>query len=422
MNENNKFSNITPEEMWKWHFIEKAYRKIMKIYNFKEVRTSVVQPLSLLEKIYFFMDNLSDNNINDTTILKIGNESSYGLRPDITISIFNEELISKMSDPVNRLFYCGQIFRNLKNNISQHHQFGAEILGIAEPLAEVEIISLAIRVTRELGLKNLQLNVNSYGCPKCRPNFEKALKKFIIKHKNKYCESCVQKIESQNELHKECTSEKCRAINSEAPKITSYLCNDCKNNYTEVKLMLSNLMIDYQEKPHYENNFRYYNRTVFELIAKNGEEEYRLGGGGRYDSLAKHITGNTLPAVGFSLNSFLLLQLLDKLKLLYPPKPEFHVLLYAKNLNLNITFIHIAQDLHDHGINTVFGYTGMKSAQETEIAKKENCQAVLVIEENLLNSGKIKYKDLTKHLVQNIYLQEIIECIDRQRKIYEVEE
>jgi len=407
--------NILPEEIWKWQYYEHKVQDVMNQFNFKEIRTSLIQPTELLDKTLFHIEAKTDSTETEQMIFHIDKDKRYGLRTDGTISLFNTDIVNRAFTDVQRVYYHGPFFIN-KSTIEQNYQVGAEILGMEGSLSDIEIVALGMRIFKNLGMNGVKVLVNSFGCSACRPDYVEALKTFILENKNHYCNECVESIENSGEFCMSCTNPDCVKKSESAPKMIDYICQDCSTNFKEVKRFLSNLMLDYEIDLSLTGNFKYYNRTVFEFRIKSDDGFIKLGGGGRYDLLATHISGKSLSAIGFSLNTEKILDIMSKNHSFHKPLPRFKVLLYAKSKGLDITLVQLIQDFHENGIYTAINEKVVDDRTEEEYLYLEDCHAVVILEDSLLKNGKIRYKNLAKKVEENVYLQEIILVLDRQRK------
>ncbi|MCX7991051.1 MAG: histidine--tRNA ligase [Proteobacteria bacterium] len=297
------FNDIYGKESVIFQKLESLLREILKLWNFKEVR------LPILEKTELFQRGIGD----DTDIVEKEmytfydrNGESLTMRPEGTASVvrFLNEHKLYGSDRYLKFFYIGPMFRYerpQKGRLRQFHQAGIEIFGLPHPLAELEGISVLQYILSRIGITDTTFYINSLGCDLCRPGYKEALFSFFDNKEEHLCEDCKRrKIKNPLRLI-DCKSTKCQENLEKAPKITDFLCNNCKNHFDELKNLLFLYNISFEENPKIVRGLDYYNRTVFEVHSKSLGAQSALCAGGRYDRLSKDLGGFDLPAFGWAM-------------------------------------------------------------------------------------------------------------------------
>ena len=201
-------------------------------------------------------------------------------------------------------FYVISCFRHEKpqaGRLREFHQFGCEMVGAANARADADVISLAKSVLDRLGLKGIELNINSIGCPKCRAEYHKALKAYFEQYKDKLCETCQQRLEKNPMRILDCKSAEDQEIAKNAPVILDYLCDECSEHFTQLKNNLKLMNIEYKVNPRIVRGLDYYTKTVFEFITTDIGAQGTICGGGRYDGLIEQLGGKPTPALGFGM-------------------------------------------------------------------------------------------------------------------------
>ena len=167
------------------------------------------------------------------------------------------------------------------------------MFGAAEPVADAQIIAMALSAFKRLGLEDVGLQLNSIGCPECRKEYHKALKEYFTARKEQLCDTCLSRLERNPMRILDCKSPECQEVCKGAPKITDYLCGDCKAHFAKVQEFLTALGIEFEIDPGLVRGLDYYTRTVFEFPSKS--LGFALGGGGRYDGLVEEFGGKPTP-------------------------------------------------------------------------------------------------------------------------------
>jgi histidyl-tRNA synthetase len=235
-----------------------------------------------------------------------GNEN-VSLRPEGTAPLvrayINHGMINQ-PQPV-KMYYWGPMFRYERpqhGRFRQHHQFGVEVFGDANPVQDSEVILLAHLFYKELGIKTT-IHINSLGCAQCRPGYSAELVAYYRSKRSQLCEDCKRRLAKNPLRLLDCKEPGCQPIKESAPHIVDFLDDDCKNHLMRVLEYLDDLQVPYVLNPHLVRGFDYYNRTVFEMMLAEENEmgQVALGGGGRYDTLVEQMGGRPTPACGFGI-------------------------------------------------------------------------------------------------------------------------
>jgi histidyl-tRNA synthetase len=294
--------DILPGESLLWAALEQKIRAAMQAFNFQEIRTPLFEQTELFARS---IGQLTDIVSKEMYTFEDRGHKKLTLKPEMTAPVmraFIENTLYARS-PVNKLFYISALFRQENpqaGRLRQFHQFGAETLGVPQPSADAEIIDLALTAYEQVGLKNLQLRINSVGDPLCRVPYKKTLQNYIEPHLADYCPDCQRRFEENPMRILDCKNERCASLNQQAPKISQHLCDACADHYRSLQNQLQRLGIAYTENPYLVRGLDYYTRTVFEITSEALGAQNAICGGGRYDLLAEELGGPPTPAVGFA--------------------------------------------------------------------------------------------------------------------------
>ncbi|RME85218.1 MAG: histidine--tRNA ligase, partial [Zetaproteobacteria bacterium] len=310
------FHDRLPEDAAKDQAIEAAAREVFARYGFAEVRLPAVERTELFvrsigeetdivgKEMYRFVDKGGDD---------------LCLRPEGTAGAMRAYLqATGGKGGETRWFYVADMFRRerpQKGRLRQFRQVGCELFGEASPSADVEVLAAAFRILEALPLQGaIRLELNSLGCPACRPRYREALQAFLSGIKDRLCADC-QKRSVHNPLRVlDCKNEACQAALGPAPEILAYLCEDCAAHFAAVRAGLDALGIGYRVNPRIVRGLDYYVRTAFEFVSDALGAQATVLAGGRYDGLARALGGPDVPAVGFAAG-------VERLALLMPDEP-----------------------------------------------------------------------------------------------------
>ncbi len=382
--------DILPQEMGLWYKMEDNARRIFTNAGYGEIRTPIFEATEL------FARGVGDTTdiVNKEMYTFEKSERSLTLRPENTAGVvrsYIENGMHRISAPV-KLWYKGPMFRYERPQAGrqrQFHQVGVEMFGIKDSTADAEIIELAVSYLNSLGLNDLEVEINSLGCPECRENFKKTLKEVLKPYYNDLCDDCKTRYEKNPLRLLDCKVESCKNI-FEKPEVKSviqgdFICDECAEHFNELKSYLDVLGIKYTVNKLLVRGLDYYNRTVFEIKSNNLGSQNAVCGGGRYDTLVSNLGGQETPAIGFAMGMERLYSLLEKED---ESKLDAFVVSTDKKEALKLV-----KYLRDNNIKTDFDFNAKKFTKQMEKASKVSKYAVILGEDEI-SSGKVSVKNL----------------------------
>lgn len=378
-------NDILPDISYRWNFLESTIHNIAKNFGFHEIRTPIFEHTELFTHGVGDATDIVEKEMY--TFVDRGGRS-LALRPEGTASVVRAYLEHSLHKKEERLkvYYIGPMFRYEKpqaGRFRQHHQFGLEIFGESSPLADVEVISLVYELYRQLGIKNIRININSVGCD-CRSEFIEVLKKFLEINLDKLCDDCHRRYYKNPLRVFDCKNSKCQGILSEAPKGINYICNTCREHLDGVLHGLDILGIPYEIIPTLVRGLDYYTNTVFEVVSETLGAQNAIGGGGRYNNLIKSLGGPAIPAVGFAagLERILLTMDNEDITIKNPNIIDIRVISIGETAK-EVAF-RMCYDLRRMGINTDMDYREKSLKAQLRNAGKHNDRFVIIIGEDEL--------------------------------------
>jgi len=404
--------DLLPEESYKWQEVESKVKKVFDSYNFKEIRVPVFEHTELFQR---GVGETTDVVQKEMYTFDDKGGRSITLRPEGTagaIRAYLENGMNSLPSPI-KMWYEMAMYRyeNVqKGRLREFHQFGIEIIGTPSYLADVETIMIGLDLFKTLNIPDIELNINSIGCPKCRKEYETVLKEFIGKNLDEYCETCKSRFNKNPLRILDCKEEKCKKLNVGAPKMIDYLCDECKAHFENVKNALEANEINYQIDSNIVRGLDYYTKTVFEFVDK--KSGLTVLGGGRYDGLVEELGGLPTPAVGFGCGVERLMEMFeennsslkDKVPNLYILPMDEKAYNCADNLSrgLREKGLVIEKDIMERSFNSQMKY-----------ANKIGAKFLLVLGETEISSNKAKLKDMISGEEQEVSLniEEIYEII-----------
>jgi len=296
----NGFKDILPDEVLGWQTIETTARDIFRRFGMQEIR------LPILEKTELFARSIGESTDIVEKEMYTFVDKGITMRPEATASLLRAYIEHGLHvrQPVQRLFTIGPMFRHerpQKGRQRQFHQIDTEIIGAQEPQIDAELMAMGQLLLTELGLE-ASLEINSLGCPQCRPGFRTALIGYLNKQKDGLCEDCKRRIDTNPLRALDCKNKQCRTLVQEAPSIPENLCPDCENHFSAVQQQLDALNVTYTLNRFMVRGLDYYTRTTFEFLTDNLGAQAAVAAGGRYDGLIEQLGGpKNMPGIGFAM-------------------------------------------------------------------------------------------------------------------------
>jgi histidyl-tRNA synthetase len=293
--------DIVPAEAYKWQYLEGILRETARDFGFTEIRFPTFEHTELFLR---GVGDTTDVVQKEMYTFEDKGGRSISLRPEGTASVVRsliENSLYAAGFPV-KVYYIAPNFRYEKpqaGRLREHHQFGVEYFGAAGPDADAETIAVAYTYLKRLGIKGVELRINSLGCPKCRPAFHEALHKYFSGRESELCPTCGDRL-GRNPLRiLDCKSPVCQAVSHDAPVGLDFLCGDCCEHFEGLKSRLEELGIGFTVDPRIVRGLDYYTRTVFEFVSTEIGSQGTVCGGGRYDGLVGLLGGPETPGLGF---------------------------------------------------------------------------------------------------------------------------
>ncbi len=319
--------DILPAEVGRWHAVEARVRDLTRRYGYQEIRTPVVEHTEVFQRGVGRGTDIVDKEMY--TFLDRG-QRSLSLRAEGTAPVmraFLEHNLGSAGLPV-KVYYLCPIFRYDRpqaGRYRQHTQFGAEVIGAAQPAADAEALSLAVRLVQSLGLGRFDVHVSSVGDQVCRPRYLQVLREYYRPRLGEVCEDCRRRFEVAPLRLLDCKRERDREIARRAPRMLDYLCGPCRAHFDAVRGYLDAMGLAYIVDPYVVRGLDYYTRTAWEAFSQALGAQNVVFGGGRYDELAEQLGGRPTPGVGFGLGLERLLLMLDQEGVKVPEEPQLAV-------------------------------------------------------------------------------------------------
>lgn len=399
--------DILPQEMNLWHKMEENALRIFSNAGYQEIKTPIFEATEL------FARGVGDTTdiVNKEMYTFEKSERSLTLRPENTAGVvrsFIENGMHRLSAPV-KLWYKGPMFRYERPQAGrqrQFHQVGVEMFGVKDATADAEVIELAVSYLKSLGLNDLEVEINSLGCPTCRENFKTKLKEVLKPYFNELCDDCKTRYEKNPLRLLDCKVESCKKI-FEKPEIQEiiqgdFICDECSEHFSQLKTYLDALNIKYTVNKLLVRGLDYYNRTVFEIKSNNLGSQNAVCGGGRYDSLVKNLGGEDTPAIGFAMGMERLYSLIEKFE-------QEKLAGYIVSTN-KAEALKLAKYLRDNNKSVDFDFAGKKFTKQMEKASKV-AKFAIILGEDEISQGYVSIKNLENSEQNKVQKEDLLNLL-----------
>ncbi|RBP39214.1 histidine--tRNA ligase [Garciella nitratireducens] len=388
--------DILPSQIYKWYFIENTIRELCERFGYKEIRTPEFEHTELFERgigdstdvVQKEMYSFQDKGGRNITL------KPEGTSP--TVRAFVEHKLYAEAQPT-KLFYITPAFRYERPQAGRlriHHQFGIEVFGSQHPSVDAEVISVAMALYEKLGIKNLELHINSVGCPKCRIKYNKVLKEYLSSKLPKLCSTCKNRYERNPMRILDCKMENCQEELKDAPLMIDYLCEECLEHFQSVQNYLKRLNLHFVIDPKIVRGLDYYTKTAFEIITKEIGAQGTVCGGGRYDGLVEEIGGPSTPGIGFGMGLERLLLSLENKNISIKEPKGFDLFIATLGTKADEIAFKLIYSLRKSGIKVEKDFMNRSLKAQLKYANKINAKYVVIIGEEEIKKDRVILKNM----------------------------
>lgn len=384
--------DILPEEVRYWQWVEAIARAILAKAAYQEIRPPIFEQTDLFERGIGEATDVVGKEMY--TFLDKG-ERSVTLRPEGTAGVVRAYIEHGLhaQGGVQRLWYIGPMFRYERPQAGrqrQFHQLGVEVIGSADPRADVEAIAIAVDILQTLGLKNLRLDLNSVGNPQDRHQYREALIGYLTPYKDELDRDAQERLSRNPMRILDSKDERTQKITQDAPSILDYLGSDSKRHFEKVQQLLSDLGISYQLNPRLVRGLDYYTHTAFEIISDDLGAQATVCGGGRYDGLVEELGGSPTPAVGWAIGLERLLILLQQIA--ESPRQGLDFYMVSRGEAAEAQALELAQKLRQAGFSVELDLSGSAFKKQFARADRSGAVACLILGDEEAQTQTVKLK------------------------------
>jgi histidyl-tRNA synthetase len=403
-------NDILPGEVETWQFLEQSAHEVFGIYGFSEIRTPIPEKTELFCRS---IGETTDIVEKEMYTFSDKSENSLTLRPEGTAPVMRSFIQNRLYnlDSISKLYYMGPMFRYerpQKGRYRQFHQIGVEVVGVEDPKIDAQVLAMLHQYFNRIGIASVSLQLNSLGCPECRPAYRQQLINYLESRLDKLCAECQRRYRTNPLRVLDCKVQRCQEATVDAPSIIEYLCATCNDHFTQVKKYLTALHIPFSINSRMVRGLDYYVRTTFELVTDQLGSQNAVAAGGRYDGLVESLGGPTLPGIGFAIGLERLVLMKGKQRIV-PAARQLFIAALGKEATEQ-AFVLMSR-LQASGVCAEMDYRGKSLKAQMRRANKLNAAFTLIIGDEELQSGQAQLKDMSDSSQSTVALDTLVEVL-----------
>jgi histidyl-tRNA synthetase len=404
------FKDILPEDARRFWEVESIARRIFNSFGFQEIRTPIMEKTELFKRSIGETTDIVEKEMY--TFADRDNEF-LTLRPEATASVIRAYIEHNMSaaEQITKLFTIGPMFRRerpQKGRFRQFNQIDVELFGDDKPQSDAEIIFMLMHFLTSAELSNLELEINSLGCPACRPLFSQAVIKFLKGSEEKLCPDCQRRINTNPLRVFDCKVETCASTIAKAPSILDFLCADCESHFAQVQSFLKDLRISFAINPRMVRGLDYYTKTAFEVKTNALGAQNAVAGGGRYNGLVSSLGGPEVAGIGFGVGLERLISCLPEDSMNKFKTDLFIAALGAQAQKLAFS---LTNELRRAGISAEMDYADKSLKSQLKRADKLNSSFTLIFGDKEIEEKQVLLRNMQTKDQQTIPLDGLLKSI-----------
>ena len=388
--------DILPDQQSCWLYVEKHIQLISQLYGYERLH------LPLFEETALFQRGVGEGtDIVEKEMYTFEDKggTSLTLRPEFTASVVRSYLqhgLSNLPNPV-KVWSLGPVFRYERpqaGRLRQHTQFNVEALGEQDPALDFEIMSIAWHLFHNLGFTNLNFQINSIGCPRCRPHYLKTLVHYYRPFQKTICKECQKRLEKNPLRLLDCKNPLCQTTIKNAPPAVAFLCRECEIHFETLKNDLNRMKRPYILNHSLVRGLDYYTKTVFEVTVQGIGAQNAICGGGRYDGLTEVLGGPPTPGVGFAsgLERIVLALKEQKIKIPDSVKPKVYFAFQGEDAKNHI--LELLSKLREVNIEAIMGFGSRSLKSQLREANHRQVKYVAILGEKEMAQRQVLIKPM----------------------------
>ena len=407
--------DILPEDQPYWEHILACVASVARDYGFARIDIPIFETTEVFARGVGAGTDIVDKEMYS---FKDKGDNDITLRPEFTAGVMRayiENGMHVLSQPV-KLYSTGPVFRYERPQAGRYrqlYQFNAEIIGEQNPLADLEIMLIASDIYARLQFTDISFQLNTTGCPVCRPGYVEHLREYYNAHYSQICDDCKLRIDKNPLRVLDCKREQCQPVIAGAPKMIDHVCDDCATHFADLRAYLDDLDKPYTLNHRLVRGLDYYTKTVFEVWGEGIGAQSAICGGGRYDGLIELLGGPPTPGVGFAagIERTVLLMKAQNISVPIPPSPPVFIVYLGDTARMHA--VRLLTRLHQAGIGAQIAMGGSLRSQLRQ-ADKRDARIALIIGEDEIAQGVVTLRNLALGKQEAVPLDALNDAIRQQ--------
>ena len=407
--------DILPDQIHKWHYVEEQWKDICRRYGFKEVRTPVFEHTELFTRgigdttdvVQKEMYTFEDHGGRSITL------KPEGTSPAVRAFIEHKQYAEVQPTKIQYITPCYRYEKPQSGRLREFHQFGIEVFGTPNMMADAEVISLGYDFLTSLGITEIELRINSVGCPECRKKHRAALREFLTPKYDELCDTCKPRFDKNPMRILDCKSPVCHELVQGAPMMIDYLCDDCKDAFQQLQDNLKAMEIPFTVDPGIVRGLDYYTKTAFEFVTTKIGAQGTVCGGGRYDHLIEEVGGPPIPGVGFGLGIERLLLLMEANDAHFPEPDKLDVFIAVMGDAAKAYGLKLCRELRAKGLSAEMDTLARNIKNQFKYANRLNAKYTVVLGDNEMAEGVAAVKDMAAQEQHNVKFEDLYEVLSK---------
>ncbi len=410
--------DVLPEEQPYWRYIEQKIQEITQLYGYKRVDPPILEETALFIR---GVGETTDIVEKEMYSFQDKGENQVTMRPEFTAGVlraFLQNGLHVQAKPV-KLFSVGPVFRYERpqaGRFRQHNQFNVEALGEQDPALDLEIMSIAWQLYAELGFKGLKFQLNSTGCPACRPSYIDKLKDYYKNHYETICSDCKRRLDKNPLRLLDCKNETCRPIVAGAPVISEHLCEDCNAHFAKLRHYLQLTNRDFAINHKLVRGLDYYTKTVFEVWAQGIGAQNAMCGGGRYDGLIEQLGGEPTPGIGFGSGIERIILSMQEQNLPVPAIINPAIFIASMGDKARLAAIELTFKLRSEKLSALLAFGDRSIKSQMKEANRNNARFAIILGEREIDEQKASVKDLESGSQTDLPMEQLLPFFQEKLK------
>ena len=388
--------DILPADRPYWRYVTEEMHTVAALFGFNQIDTPIFEETGLYVRGVGEGTDIVDKEMYS---FQDKGGAEITLRPEWTAGVMRAYIEHGMHvwpQPV-KLYSMGPIFRFERpqaGRFRQHHQFNVEVLGEIDPAVDLEVMSVAWTLLTRLGYRGLSFQLNSTGCPKCRPAYRRALVDYFRAYEDRLNDVDRRRLTINPLRLLDSKEEAAQPLLDAAPHSADYLCEECATHLATLRGYLDALSMPHSINFRLVRGLDYYTKTVFEVWAEGIGAQAAVCGGGRYDRLIEELGGPPTPGIGFGMGIERVIASLKQQEVQPPSLPAPRVQVSPLGEEARVAAIKLVRQLREAGIGALLAFGNRSLKSQLKGADKAHIEYALILGEQELTQGTILVREM----------------------------